>query len=193
MPLQRVCPVCRRKFQANYAGRVCCSANCRLEKLGTDAARLWARVNFDGPTQPGMSDPCHVWTGDTRGAGYGSIKIGGKKIATHRLAWELANGPIPPGLLALHHCDNPPCVRVTHLFLGTVKDNAQDMLAKGRGNKARGESHGRAKKSEGEIRALLAEYAAGGVTQKELAARYGLHPIYVNKVITGKKWAHLAR
>jgi len=53
-------------------------------------------------------------------------------IRTHRLAWELANGPIPDGLSVLHHCDNPPCCNVEHLFLGTQTDNHADMVAKGR-------------------------------------------------------------
>jgi hypothetical protein len=50
----------------------------------------------------------------------------------HRIAWELVYGPIPSGLKCLHRCDNPSCVRPDHLFLGTVTDNAEDMIVKGR-------------------------------------------------------------
>ncbi|MGH7024521.1 MAG: HNH endonuclease signature motif containing protein [Caulobacteraceae bacterium] len=50
----------------------------------------------------------------------------------HRLAWELANGPIPDGLLILHKCDNPVCCNPDHLFLGTAADNHADCAAKGR-------------------------------------------------------------
>jgi hypothetical protein len=50
----------------------------------------------------------------------------------HRFAWELAYGPIPDGLWVLHHCDNPPCVNIDHLYLGTVKDNTADMMRRGR-------------------------------------------------------------
>lgn len=50
----------------------------------------------------------------------------------HRFGWTLANGEIPPGMCVLHRCDNPPCVNPTHLFLGDRRDNAIDMIAKGR-------------------------------------------------------------
>lgn len=54
------------------------------------------------------------------------------------MAWEHYVGPIPDGVDVLHHCDNPPCVRPDHLFLGTARDNVGDMLAKGRGGHSRG-------------------------------------------------------
>lgn len=75
------------------------------------------------------SDGCWVWTGTRWSTGYGRL-VGGR--AAHRVAWELTNGPIPRGLLVCHHCDNPPCCRPDHLFLGTSKDNAMDASAKGR-------------------------------------------------------------
>src|SRR5208282_1812818 len=61
-----------------------------------------------------------------------SFNENGRKFTRRaaRFAWELANGPIAAGLFACHHCDNPPCVR--HLFLGTGKDNSDDMISKGR-------------------------------------------------------------
>ena len=73
--------------------------------------------------------------------GYGRIWFNGKSTGTHRVAWELANGPIPDGLHVLHHCDNPPCCETEpsdaypegHLFLGTEADNQADKAAKGRG------------------------------------------------------------
>lgn len=65
--------------------------------------------------------------------GYGRIQVRPNgTMLVHRLAWVLANGPIPPGFCVLHKCDNPPCVRLEHLFLGTLLDNNADMMAKGR-------------------------------------------------------------
>lgn len=75
---------------------------------------------------------CIEWTGRTLPRGYGAVYVDGKQVLTHRLAWTLANGPIPDGLHVLHHCDNPPCCNVEHLFLGTNADNAADRDAKGR-------------------------------------------------------------
>jgi len=72
------------------------------------------------------------WSGSRGRDGYGSIHVGPQTILTHRLAWELAHGPIPDGLCVLHHCDNPPCCNPAHLWLGTPADNAADRDAKGR-------------------------------------------------------------
>lgn len=71
------------------------------------------------------------WTGATL-KGYGQIGDGRCLRYTHRVAWELVNGPIPDGMHVCHHCDNPPCCNVDHLFLGTDADNNADMIAKGR-------------------------------------------------------------
>lgn len=85
---------------------------------------------------------CIEWTGGLNTTGYGQMQIDGKHVLVHRLAWELAKGPIPPGLNVLHHCDNPPCCQTEptegypegHLFPGTQKQNVDDMVAKGRHN-----------------------------------------------------------
>lgn len=72
---------------------------------------------------------CHRWTGASLD-GYGIFM----KKRAHRYAWERVHGPIPPGMLVCHHCDNPGCVNVDHLFLGTHADNYNDMKRKGRAN-----------------------------------------------------------
>lgn len=78
----------------------------------------------------GDSDQCWEWRGYRTIKGYGSIGAG---EFAHRVAYELLVGPIPPKLYVLHHCDNPPCVNPSHLFLGTIADNNRDMVEKGRG------------------------------------------------------------
>ena len=73
-----------------------------------------------------------LWGGATDSGGYGHLSIGGQLLSAHRVAWELENGLIPEGTHVLHHCDIPPCLEPTHLFLGTPLDNNHDMRAKGR-------------------------------------------------------------
>lgn len=77
-------------------------------------------------------DGCRVFTGWRDKDGYGWLRVNGKKVGAHRVAWELENGPIPTGLSVLHRCDNPPCCDVGHLFIGTQADNVADREAKGR-------------------------------------------------------------
>jgi len=81
-----------------------------------------------------MPNGCLEWTGYTDPkSGYGRISINNKLTYTHRLAWTLANGPIPDGMLIRHYvCDNPPCCEPTHLRPGTEADNSADMATRGR-------------------------------------------------------------
>jgi hypothetical protein len=76
--------------------------------------------------------PCWVWTKSTS-HGYGAFGIERRVHKAHRVAFQWMVGPIPEGLCVLHRCDNRPCVRPDHLFLGTRPDNTADMMAKGRG------------------------------------------------------------
>lgn len=87
-------------------------------------------------TALGLTTPCIEWTGSRAYNGYGFRRIDGKLHRVHRLAWQQARGPIPPGLYVLHRCDNPPCYNIEHLFLGTHSENMADMHAKGRGDRS---------------------------------------------------------
>ncbi len=94
----------------------------------TFTERFWSKVR--------KTDDCWVWTGGNNGR-YGVIGTGGRKghqIYAHRASWYLAHGYLSPSLNVCHHCDNPPCVRPDHLFLGTDVDNMRDCKAKGRWN-----------------------------------------------------------
>jgi hypothetical protein len=82
-----------------------------------------------------LSDHCWEWVGPIGAGGYGAFGAAdraGLPQRAHRASWIIHFGPIPDGLNVLHHCDNRPCVRPSHLFLGTQADNIHDMIAKGR-------------------------------------------------------------
>jgi hypothetical protein len=92
------------------------------------ADRLFAKL----AQQP---DGCIEFTGACMPNGYGRIALGGQGGGVglaHRVAWELANGPIPEDLHVCHRCDNPPCCNPAHLFLGTRSDNMRDSVSKRR-------------------------------------------------------------
>ena len=144
---------------------------------------------------------CLEWTGYKYK--YGSISIKGRLQKTHRLAWEIENGPIPDGLFVLHKCDNPACCDPTHLFLGTQKDNMQDALKKGRlkfpfcpsYKKARGDRNGmcihrhkftgsknnNAKLNDAQ-RDELCDLKKLGVTAKELSSKFNISTSQVLRI-----------
>ncbi len=82
-----------------------------------------------------ITQDCWEWAGTRNPNGYGVVRIGGRAGKTHLVhRWldEQRNGPIPPGIGVLHHCDNPPCVNPKHLWRGTHAENMRDMDNKGR-------------------------------------------------------------
>lgn len=91
-------------------------------------------VAFHAMIARGSPDACWEWTGARGRHGYGTFYLAPIRgpVASHRIAYGLANGAIPAGLLVLHRCDNPPCCNPAHLWVGTNNDNMLDMVAKGR-------------------------------------------------------------
>jgi len=79
-----------------------------------------------------LETPCREWQGLRSKKGYGRVVRAGRHWQLHRYVWTLVNGPLPEGMHVCHRCDNPPCFRLDHLFLGTNRDNVDDKMAKGR-------------------------------------------------------------
>jgi hypothetical protein len=75
--------------------------------------------------------PCLEWPGyRNRQQGYGQFRLKGRKTSAHRAVWQHTYGPIPRGLLVMHWCDNPLCINIGHLTIGTHADNTADRIAK---------------------------------------------------------------
>jgi HNH endonuclease len=92
---------------------------------GDEEFRFWFRVDKTGD--------CWTWTGGKSRNGYGAFWTKEKRLVrASRFSYEQHYGPIPNGMVVCHRCDNPPCVRPDHLFLGTQSDNMRDMWQKGR-------------------------------------------------------------
>jgi DNA-binding XRE family transcriptional regulator len=135
---------------------------------------------------------CVEWEGPRLKAGYGSLWHPVTKLKTlaHRYAWEKARGPIPKGMCVCHHCDNPPCIRLSHLFIGSRSDNMLDASRKGRMKQCfkPGEAAPNVKLTQAEvskIRALRGKYL-----QRELAARFGVTKKTICRIQLGESWSH---
>jgi hypothetical protein len=107
-----------------------------LQSLVSDSTlvkRFWKHVKVG----PG----CWPWTGCTSDEGYGRLQKDKNSgvIYAHRFSFEMHKGKIPPGILIMHECDNPPCCNPKHLHLGTVQMNNDDAAKKGR--KLSGKNH----------------------------------------------------
>lgn len=142
---------------------------------------------------------CIEWQGYLRG-GYGNttVRLESKKhktIGVHRLAYEHYVGKIPEGLLVCHKCDNRKCINPKHLFLGTYKDNMNDMIAKGRdGNRLTncpvGEAHYRAKLTDKDV-AHARQLRESGFTYRKLAKRFRVSEPTIIDAINRKSWRHV--
>lgn len=203
---QPLCAVCSAPLNQ---GRLYCSRSCSGRGFPHDARplpeRFWECVNRDGP------HGCWVWTAWRDRHGYGHIFRGGHRhagsVRAHRFSWELHYGAIPNGLHVLHHCDNPPCVRPDHLWLGTQRDNNEDRHNKGRSRGGsrpvvtwqqqhperilRGVQIATAKLTDARVLEMRRRYAAGGVSYKTLARENGISKATCAEILTGKIWRHV--
>jgi len=131
---------------------------------------------------------CWIWMGGTTVRGYGQIESKGMKHYAHRVSYELFVGPIPKGMYVCHSCDNVACVNPNHLFLGTQKENLQDMASKGRST--RGVKNPMAKLSEEDVKDI--KYLINtGLSSKDLGVEYGVSSAAINLIKQGKRWNHV--
>lgn len=141
---------------------------------------------------------CVEWQRARDRDGYGIIQVAGRPQRAHRMAWEVEHGPIPAGLVVMHSCDNPSCVLLEHLSLGTVADNNADRSRKGRTTRSGPRSpfhplgvlHPMVKLTEAQVVEIRRRVAAGEV-QRRLADEFGLSPSGICRIVKARTWSHL--
>lgn len=143
------------------------------------------------------SDPngCWIWKGAKRGL-YGLITLSkGNKVAAHRFSWEFHNNKsIPSGMCVCHTCDVPLCVNPAHLFLGTMKDNMDDKVRKGRWSYGfqHSENHGEAILTNAKVKEIIQKLKTG-VTRRAIADEYGVHNTTISAIACGRTWKRIPR
>ena len=132
---------------------------------------------------------CWIWNGG-EARGYGQFWANGRCITSHRFSWIIENGDIPKGMYVLHRCDVKRCCNPAHLFIGTAKDNSQDMVRKGRNPNRKGEHNAVAKltnKQVNKIRSL----AKNGARTRDLAIKFFVSPALISMIKHGYRWSHI--
>lgn len=148
-----------------------------------DIQRFWFKVDIQDGGR------CWEWLGHRNRWGYGAFWLNGKHLRAHRFVYELIHGPIPDGLVVMHSCDNPACVRPDHLSLGTHRDNWLDSKKKGRQVQRNlyGEESPKAKLTDEQVATIRDHYAQGQRAQY-LADEYGVGVATIYALIRFCSW-----
>lgn len=144
-----------------------------------------------------VTTPCREWHASNYPAGYGRRwdRSRRRMVAVHRWVMAQVHGwEAIEGRVVMHLCDNPPCYRFDHLRIGTLSDNTQDMLAKGRarGGFAPGHVLSPTKLTPAQVTAIRSLYAAGGIRQVDLAERFGVSQRMVSRIVRQESWRGVA-
>lgn len=191
------CRVCHRERErSRRAGK-------RVGKYRRHIDRFWERVDVRGP------DECWPWMGTITVRGYGSFQYYGKHIGAHRMSAALHGVHVEADLFVCHHCDNPPCVNPSHLFVGTPADNSADMVRKGRARSGasidvlrpggelhpnhwnvRGTQVNTAKLTEDDVRQIR-RLSVSGLSYSQIGARFGVTKYNVGFIVRRVTWKHV--
>ena len=149
--------------------------------------RFWSKVDKNGEVMPGMKSRCWVWTHYTNPKGYGTCYMGAGAMKAHRVAYSLHYKVPVDGLIVRHRCDNPSCVRPSHLSVGSHQDNVDDRTRRGRQRCAHGETHPLSKLTAADVRRIRA--STGGC--REVAKQYGVAFSLIHRIRTRQSWNHV--
>lgn len=138
------------------------------------------------------TESCWLWTGGTYVKGYGNFWNGEKLVSAHRFSFEYFNCPIPKGMCVCHKCDNVACVNPSHLWLGTQKQNLQDMYKKKRNRPLNtytsGSKHFGAKLSDIDVKTIRDVYKTGRFSHRELARKFHVDRTTIGNILNNKTY-----
>lgn len=153
------------------------------ELTPTEVARFWSKVDV------GHHLHCWAWTGGADPDGYGVMKVGGRFVGAHRIAYALHNDYDNPQCV-LHDCDNARCVNPRHLKGGTQQQNIQEMHKRGRAASTKGSDNGHSKLNESKVRDIK-QLLKAGKKPYQIAPLFGVHRSTVSDINTGRTWSHV--
>lgn len=185
---EKKCTSCLRKLPASLFHRMRLKSgawglqyqckDCQRARKGSPkqlpwVTRFWRSVDRSGD--------CWLWMGALNSAGYGVL---GKERA-HRLAYLISTGVAPADQCVLHSCDQPRCVRPSHLSLGDRARNSAEMVQRGRSLKGSRQPNSRL--TEAQALAIL----VSPLSSRELAKVFPVSARTIRKIRQGTRWAHL--
>jgi hypothetical protein len=204
------CLYCGELLTTRDRRQRCCSKSHAMAQRNRQAARPEGE-RFAGYVGNEAASGCTEWTGQRDPDGYGRFTLANRQpTRAHRYAWVAAMGGHPcvqgglqDGVQVLHRCDNPPCVRVEHLFLGTNQDNVRDRDSKGRNAwgprhgfrlhpelRARGQRVNTSRFTPEQVREIR-RAADAGATHREQAERLGVTQAAIRFIVTRRNWSWL--
>lgn len=160
----------------------------------TTVERFMEKVDKDGPVPAHASHlgSCWLWTSAVRPSGHGEFSVSQARgnVSAHSYALELATGSAcPDGQEACHRCDNPPCVRPSHIYFGTRQQNTDDAWHRER--HPVGSERPAARLTEVQVEEIRVRYA-GGESGSWLAKEFGMRPCSIYQITSGVKWPNAA-
>lgn len=138
------------------------------------------------------SNECWNWKRKPTSNGYGQIAMFGRRFWAHRVSYMLHFGQIPEHLFVLHKCDNRKCCNPSHLFLGTIKDNYDDMVKKGRDKKGnqRGSKNGNATLNE-EIVSKIKLKINSGQSLISISREMNINYSTIRSIKQNRNWSYV--
>lgn len=114
--------------------------------------------------------------------GYSQVrnKDTGKHLLRHRVSYEVNKGPIKPGNVVQHLCNNPKCINPLHLIQSTISENNLWIFKSGNWKR---------KLEEEDVIQIKKLHKLGYCSRKELAEKFHVSYSTICKIMSGEIWS----